>query len=390
MTLTSEIIEEIKISDITIGERFRKDVGDVSSLAASIQNIGLLHPVVIDETNKLIAGRRRLAAFEYLGKDQIPFYRVNILNALKGEYDENVERKDFTVDEIVAIKKEVEKSRKGHAPSIAEEVREEVNNLLDTKVADSATLSSSTIFEPGPSAVVTGKIAGFSSDTVKKMELIVMAAKIYPDIQKALEEHNNSPEGKPTIDKIYDDVRRKQKREDKKDSPLPQGQFDIILADPPWHYDYEGRGTPTQHYATMTLEDIKKMKLPTGDDAVLFLWSPQTFLKDALAVMESWGFKYVTGAVWVKDKIGMGMYFRLKHELLLLGIKGKGIGTPEAPDRPESVFVAERSSKHSEKPSVVYEILERMYPVDTYKFIELFARDNQSRPGWTFWGDEAK
>jgi ParB family transcriptional regulator, chromosome partitioning protein len=37
----------------------RKRVGDVSSLAASISTIGLLHPIVIDENNKLVGGARR-------------------------------------------------------------------------------------------------------------------------------------------------------------------------------------------------------------------------------------------------------------------------------------------------------------------------------------------
>src|SRR6266540_4598457 len=112
---------EIKISDIKIGKRLRKKIGDVSSLAKSIGEIGLLHPIVIKENNELVAGRRRIEAYKTLGKNKIPFTRVNIQNALKGEYDENVEREDFVLEDIKAIYDEVQESRIGHRPKEEEE-----------------------------------------------------------------------------------------------------------------------------------------------------------------------------------------------------------------------------------------------------------------------------
>lgn len=58
---------EMNISGIKIGKRFREDVGDVFSLANSIKDIGLLHPVVVTHEYELIAGYRRIAAFKKLG-----------------------------------------------------------------------------------------------------------------------------------------------------------------------------------------------------------------------------------------------------------------------------------------------------------------------------------
>jgi ParB family transcriptional regulator, chromosome partitioning protein len=52
----------MKISDIKIGNRFRKDLGDIQNLADSIREIGLLQPVVVNENNDLIAGQRRIEA----------------------------------------------------------------------------------------------------------------------------------------------------------------------------------------------------------------------------------------------------------------------------------------------------------------------------------------
>ena len=92
-----------KISEIIIGKRFRKDIGDLTSLKESIQEIGLLQPIVIDEDNNLIAGLRRIRAFQELGKTDIPANVVSIGNVLRGELDENVQRKNFTPSECVAI-----------------------------------------------------------------------------------------------------------------------------------------------------------------------------------------------------------------------------------------------------------------------------------------------
>jgi ParB/RepB/Spo0J family partition protein len=95
----STINETIAIEDIIIGNRFRKDLGDIDSLARSIQEVGLLHLVVINEHNELVAGQRRVEACKKLGWTKIPCRIVNILDVIKGEFHENSARKDFTFSE---------------------------------------------------------------------------------------------------------------------------------------------------------------------------------------------------------------------------------------------------------------------------------------------------
>ena len=58
---------QIRIDDVIIGDRFRHDMGDIDTLAQSIAEVGLLHPIVITPGNRLIAGRRRLEAYRLLG-----------------------------------------------------------------------------------------------------------------------------------------------------------------------------------------------------------------------------------------------------------------------------------------------------------------------------------
>jgi ParB-like chromosome segregation protein Spo0J len=80
-----------RIADIIIGIRHRRGLGDIDSLARSIAEVGLLHPVVIRSDGVLIAGERRLAACKALGWSEVP---VRIMeppnNAAAGEIDMRV------------------------------------------------------------------------------------------------------------------------------------------------------------------------------------------------------------------------------------------------------------------------------------------------------------
>jgi N6-adenosine-specific RNA methylase IME4 len=120
-------------------------------------------------------------------------------------------------------------------------------------------------------------------------------------------------------------------------------------------------------------------------DAVLFLWATVPALLQAIETLEAWGFTYKSNLVWVKDKIGTGYWSRNKHEHLLIGARGKvpapALGTqwPSAIEAPVG--------RHSEKPTIFYEIIEGYYP--TLPRIELFAR-GKARPNWDVWGAEAE
>lgn len=165
------------------------------------------------------------------------------------------------------------------------------------------------------------------------------------------------------------------------------GKFPVIYCDPPWQYDFMGVDAwrVENHYPTMTTEEICDMTVGdhATDDAILFLWATAPKLADAMRVIGAWGFTYKTCAVWDKDWTGMGNYFRIQHELLLISTRGE-IPPPETDNRPASIVRHKRSTKHSEKPEVFYGIIEAMYP--ELPKVELFARS--TREGWKSWGNE--
>ncbi len=165
------------------------------------------------------------------------------------------------------------------------------------------------------------------------------------------------------------------------------GKFAVIYADPPWAYDSSESDMRVieNHYPTMHLDDICTMGIDkiVHDDAILFLWTTSPKLKEAFQVLDAWDFRYRTCAVWDKEKIGMGYYFRQQHEILLVATRGN-IPAPAAVNRPSSVIRSPRS-EHSRKPEVLYDIIESMYP--QLPKIELFARNE--RRGWSRWGNQA-
>jgi ParB family chromosome partitioning protein len=94
---------KVRIDNIIIKKRIRRDIGDISHLMESINRFGLLNPISVTEGMELIAGYRRLQACKALGLEEIECRIVPVeskLDRLLVEADENMTRKDLTVGEI--------------------------------------------------------------------------------------------------------------------------------------------------------------------------------------------------------------------------------------------------------------------------------------------------
>lgn len=177
-------------------------------------------------------------------------------------------------------------------------------------------------------------------------------------------------------------------------------KYDIIYADPAWCSKYhsgglqKGRGLARQHYNVMTTQEIidlpiKKIKT---DKSILFLWATFPCLKEALKVMEEWGFTYITVAfTWIKENKksnslywGMGNYTRANAEICLLGISKKFKAKQQIKSNSVHSVIISKIEEHSKKPNEARQrIVELCGDIPR---IELFAR--QSVNGWDCWGNE--
>jgi len=94
---------------------------------------------------------------------------------------------------------------------------------------------------------------------------------------------------------------------------LPNKKYKIIYADPPWSYsNFQGKGSRygdvSRHYETMEIEELCGLPIKNlaDENCLLLMWATFPNLKEALQLIEAWGFRYVTTAfVWIKtDQYG--------------------------------------------------------------------------------------
>jgi N6-adenosine-specific RNA methylase IME4 len=169
----------------------------------------------------------------------------------------------------------------------------------------------------------------------------------------------------------------------------PTGKFRVFLADPPWEYDNTMPpefGEARDHYPTMSLEAIcaEPVNEWAEDDAVLFLWVTAPMLVKCWQVIEAWGFEYKAGFVWDKVKHVMGHYNSVRHEHLLICVRGSC--QPDVRKLFDSVVTVEQGKIHSAKPEVFYDIIETLYPAG--RRLEMYSRSK--RRGWDSYGHRSE
>lgn len=158
--------------------------------------------------------------------------------------------------------------------------------------------------------------------------------------------------------------------------------FATIYADPPWKYDNQAtRAATDNHYPTMTVDELCELPIErlAASNAHLHLWTTNAFQFEAKQVMEAWGFEYKSTFVWVKPQMGIGNYWRVAHEYLLLGVRGSCTFM----DKSLKSWAEFERTEHSAKPEAVREMIERASPAPR---LELFARSPVE--GWTVWGNQ--
>lgn len=103
-------LREIEMGQIRVKDRAREDKGDIESLADSIKAKGLLQPITVDSTLKLMAGERRYLAHRMLGLTKIWAVvrpTTDRVDDLEVELLENVARKDLRWDERARLEKQI-------------------------------------------------------------------------------------------------------------------------------------------------------------------------------------------------------------------------------------------------------------------------------------------
>jgi N6-adenosine-specific RNA methylase IME4 len=211
-------------------------------------------------------------------------------------------------------------------------------------------------------------------------------------------------------------------------------KMQVVVCDPPYEFSDKLQNSDVPrgaeaNYPTLTIEELAK--LPIADIAdpagsLLDLWVPSSMIADGIRLMTAWGFEQKQIWVWAKTKIdpfedlrktlqvakkkpekidealqfvdrfdfnskedsilsfGMGRLGRNAHEIVLIGVRGKIYDKLE--DKSQRTVFFAPNLKHSQKPEVLQDKLEAMFPTTAGKRMEIFAR--RERAGWNCFGNE--
>jgi N6-adenosine-specific RNA methylase IME4 len=353
---------------------------DLRVLRDDIAANGLQEPVVMFE-GQILDGRNRFLAcqcaevtvrfIDYAGTDPLGFV-----------ISKNLHRRHLDASQRAMVAAKVATLRQGARTDLASiKARSQSDAARILNIGRSPVQQAHKVLEKGGEnlieAVQTGKIAvsiaaklaGFPADI--QTRAVAAPERAAHIVKQATRENREADLGA-------------------KQTALPDKRYGVILADPEWRFEPWSRNTgmdraADNHYPTSPMAEIEARDVASvaAPDCILFLWATAPMLPHALDVMRAWGFAYRTHAVWSKDCIGMGYWFRSNHELLLVGTRGN-IPAPAPGMQWRSVIDAPVGA-HSAKPEVVLEMIEEYFP--TLPKIELNRR-GPARPGWDAWGNE--
>jgi N6-adenosine-specific RNA methylase IME4 len=337
------------------------------ALRADVARRGVLCPLEITAAGVVLDGRARLQAARELGLTRLPVLIVAPPDEVEHMILAALNRRQLTASQRAALAIELDSYQKLQEDA----TKRRLQNLRQASATEVAELP-----PRGKTRDHVARWAGVSARTV----------------QDAATVHQHDPQlfARVKAGELAAEVAARRVRRALRDAhlpeppPLPNGPFELLYADPPWQLgNPDGLNAPENHYPTLPLQEINQLQPPAAENAVLFLWAVNCLLREALEVIDAWGFGYKTNLVWVKPSLGLGNWTRNRHELLLFATRGQ-LPIPDPDQRSDSVIEAARR-RHSQKPDQAYQLIERAYPQLTK--LELFAR-GQPRPGWAAWGNE--
>jgi ParB-like chromosome segregation protein Spo0J len=279
------------VAAIKIGERHRKDMGDLGELARSIDAVGLLHPIVITPDNTLIAGERRLRAWDkskYAGQP-IPVRVINLDNIASGEFEENEARKGFTPSEMVNIKRALEPK-----------LKEEAKARHDANLKQNRTERGNSPFgEMGRADDKIAQFVGRDRRQIQMAEAVVAAAEQNPQYEELVKEMDKTGRIHPVHAKLPHEL----KRGGQKNRQITPSRVTKQSKRAPMHIGRKLR----EKYSIIVVEEIKpdlseRLAELAREDCSLWIWLTKIELAQAISVAQRLHFWPQKIVVWIERR----------------------------------------------------------------------------------------
>lgn len=340
-----------------------REQGNIKELAENIRKEGLLQPLVVNQNNELICGRRRFEAVKLLGWKEIEVYQIKTtddIDKLSKAIAENIYRKQLTWQEEVTSIQQLHQLQQEKYGEAKQGQRTDLTSSLSDEVWTSKK---------------TAKLLKQSEGGIRQDIQLAKALKEYPNLEKI-----GTKQGALRELKL---IKQKEKIKDLK--PI-EGLYDVIVIDPPWEtiskqeWEYHPKGRRcVPAYPTMNIEQIKAIKIPANKNCILWFWAINSRLHDAIHIIEDWGFERKNILTWKKDTFGLGEWLRGQTEHCILAVKGK----PVFDGKKYGTVIEGKKTTHSTKPDEFYILVENTCFGSK---LDYFSRSK--REGWTCFGDE--
>lgn len=337
--MSSHEITIVPIDEIKISERIRKQVDEkkIEELAQSIKAYGLLHPITVVETEEgkeLIAGFRRLSAIKLLRDQGVESYQFSqteistssiptVMDVDEGEIrkkevelEENLRRINLTWQEEAQAITQLHELRKEQNPKhTLKDTAEEISELRNIPKAQTAATVSKAVavskFLDDPDVKRSPSLYSAYRKVVKKAKR---------EIEAALLKKTKSDDAFQFFEKDFNEVEF-------------EGDFDCIIADPPYGIDAGkfARASLAHQYDDKDIEVAKQVIdlacKYLARRGVLFLFCDIEYFIDLreYASSKGLGVRRVP-LIWYHphvghDSSGRGSGFRRNSELILCAWK---------------------------------------------------------------------
>lgn len=358
------------IKSVAVGRRHRLDMGDIDGLAASIAELGLLHPIVIKPDGALIAGERRLVACKALGWSKVPVTVIDLDKIVRGEFAENTHRKNFTLSEAVAIKRTLEPLERAEAKK----------RMRAGKPSEK--------FSEGNALDKIAAVVGKHRTTIAKAEAIVDAAEAEPErFGRLLADMDRTGRVNGAFRRLQNIKQAEAIR--REPPPLPnRGPYRAANCDVPWPYEADDPDPAHRGawpFPTMSIDELCALPIAKlmHDDSLMWFWTTNFHMRHAYRILDAWGFqKTPTILTWAKDRMGNGHWLRGQTEHAILAVRGK----PIVQLKNQTTLLRAPVRGHSVKPLEFYALVESLCPAPRYA--DLFSRYRHNDK-WDCHGDEA-
>jgi len=335
-------------------------VEERAALKADIAARGIMVPVEVDEAGAILDGHNRAAIAAELGIEAPTVTRAGLSEAQKREH----------VLKLNLLRRQL-------GPIAWADAFRKLAAERGIRLGVQGRQKTDTV------SVLAAELGVNDRTARRRLRLADDVVRWAPDLASAIDA------GDVAADKAKDRIHRARVREiaasiEAQPAPLPAGPFRVIVADPPWLFQVRAEDATHRarvQYPTMTVDEIAALPVAAlaHDDAILWLWTTNAHLEDALGVCRAWGFAPRTVLTWVKDRMGMGNWLRGQTEHCILSVRGR----PAVRLTNQTTLLTAPTREHSRKPDAFYALVDQLC---VGRKLDWYSRE--PREGWAQYGNE--